>query len=424
MKRVLAMCAVVCLLLGLWACGNETANPTDTQTTGGPQEDKLTVTLYHDLNTKTGAILENRLAAFTQNNPHIRVELKKCDGQLTGEEAGGIVLCDKGDVAQYRQAGWVMDLASLVTEEQLADYQMFYAVDPAELYSLPVMFSSLVLYYNRSFFDVNDIPVPFSWEEVEETCQKIKKLDPDATPLMCDAGADLFLSVCYQQDVAITDEAGTGYLFDTEKAQDFVKRLNSWSQKGWLSAQTQSGEVLQQWSSGNGYMVIGSSADALRYRAEKEGDTYLFELGVAHMPQSLDAAAGVAIRSLELCVLKTDDEQLQAASWQLAQYMSADTAFQADFPRAAGYLPAVMSAEADAGYNAFLDSADGGDNVAAQAAMTCLEQQYAFAVLPVSDPVRQQLDALVGKCLGLSGDNVDAQITEAFREAVKNCENS
>ena len=76
-------------------------------------------------------------------------------------------------------------------------------------------------------------------------------------------------------------------------------------------------------------------------------------------------------------------------------------------------------------YADFLAQADGGDYVAALSAKVCLEQADAYYTSPAfvgSSTARDQVAALLSKCLTLTGDDVDAQIEAAFEEAIEECE--
>ena len=480
MKRFFAILTVLCLVMGMFAaCGgnSQTADPTGTQASsptgeqegtqpsaGGetegtqpvegttpsesvpdeskpeeskpeeskpeeskPEEskpeqtrpadpNKLTLTLYHNLNTKSAALLNSRLAGFTEKNPDIQVVLKDCGGKLKGDETGGVLLCNTGLVAQYGQSGAILRLDTMadpLTQEQLNDYQNFHNVGSGQMYSLPVMRSGLVVYYNNSFFDVNGISVPYTWEQMETVCKKIKELDPDATPLLCDAGADLFLSMCSQMGVSAGD-------FDNAKIQSFMKTLNDWSQKGYLLSTTKSSAVNQTWQSGKAYMVIADSTAAAKYRPEKSGDAFVFELGVAHLPKFNSGSAGVAVQGWDACVLKTEDENLQKAAWLLVKYLSADTEFQREFPKGAGYCPVLISAETADSYLAYLRQGNGSEQVTALAARVFLEQQYAYVDHKASASARTAMGSLMDKCLGFTG-SADSQIAAAVKEAANAC---
>ena len=92
---------------------------------------------------------------------------------------------------------------------------------------------------------------------------------------------------------------------------------------------------------------------------------------------------------------------------------------------ASGYVPVLKSVSENPVYAEFINSADGGNFVSALAAKVCLAQADAYYTSPAfngSSEARDQVGALLTKCLALTGDNVDAQIATAFEDAVAECE--
>jgi hypothetical protein len=92
---------------------------------------------------------------------------------------------------------------------------------------------------------------------------------------------------------------------------------------------------------------------------------------------------------------------------------------------ASGYVPVLKSVSENEAYAAFIDSADGGNFISALSAKVCLAQADAYYTSPAfngSSEARDQVGALLTKCLALTGDNVDAQIADAFADAVAECE--
>ena len=89
---------------------------------------------------------------------------------------------------------------------------------------------------------------------------------------------------------------------------------------------------------------------------------------------------------------------------------------------ASGYVPVIKSVAENEVYSEFLASADGGDYVTALSAKVCLEQEDAYYTSPAfngSSTARDQVGALLPKCLTLTDDN---QIRKAFQEALDECE--
>ncbi len=111
-------------------------------------------------------------------------------------------------------------------------------------------------------------------------------------------------------------------------------------------------------------------------------------------------------------------------AWLFVKYLITNTQFQAEFSRTSGYVPVLGSVMQDEVYKDFLDSADGGDFIAALTAKVCVEQSYAYYTSPAfvgSSSARDEVNALLVKCLGLKGTDLDDQIDKAFKEAIENC---
>ena len=104
------------------------------------------------------------------------------------------------------------------------------------MYSLPYRTDYDVLYYNKTFFDENKIPVPATWEEMEQVCRRIKELDPDSVPLGYYSENNLLINYCYQ--------TGSDYLsadgdvaFNNVQNRDFLRKLRQWREEGLLLAE-------------------------------------------------------------------------------------------------------------------------------------------------------------------------------------------
>ena len=92
---------------------------------------------------------------------------------------------------------------------------------------------------------------------------------------------------------------------------------------------------------------------------------------------------------------------------------------------ASGYVPVLKSVSENPVYAEFINSADGGNFVSALSAKVCLAQANAYYTSPAfngSSEARDQVGALLTKCLIMVGDDIDAQIAEAFADAVAECE--
>ncbi len=100
-------------------------------------------------------------------------------------------------------------------------------------------------------------------------------------------------------------------------------------------------------------------------------------------------------------------------------------AFQAEFALASGYVPVLKSVAEHPIYAENLANADGYDYITSLAAKVCMEQADYYYTSPAfngSSEARDQVGALLSKCLTMTGDDIDAQIAAAFADAIDECE--
>ena len=113
------------------------------------------------------------------------------------------------------------------------------------------------------------------------------------------------------------------------------------------------------------------------------------------------------------------------ASWLFVKFLTTNVGVQAEFSEASGYVPVIKSVADNEIYADFLANANGGSNISALSAKVCLAQEKAYYTSPAfngSSEARDQVGALMSKCLALTSGDIDAQIAEAFEDAVAECE--
>lgn len=411
MKRIFACLTLLCLALGLLsACARQEQTPTGTQ----PAADGGQVILYHTLDRKQEAYLSGLLA----EKGSASVQLMPWDGQSQGK-APGLLLCSVDDAQQYRREGSLQELTQLATHESMGltqaqqqAYDGYCFAGTEELYSLPVMRCGLMLFYNRSYFEIHGIPLPDTWERLEQTCRLLKEQDPDCVPLINGAGADLLLTLCRQEQIAVTDGAGKLSCLEDPQTAALLQELAAWSEKGWLVQKSSAEEAVQTWKLGSSYMAIAPADAAAGFAAEQIDGVYPYELGIALLPQRADHVAGVAAQGLELGILKSDDTAFLEAAWQVAKQLSCEASVQAVLPGALGGIPVLNTAGMEPDYQAYIANADGGANADRLAVKTGYEQRVIYFTAPITARERQRLDKLVQTCLG-GGADIAAAIAAA-----------
>ena len=455
-KRIVAAALLVVMLMGMLAgCGGKTEVTTSGNFVvpeGGYDGSAVTVTFYNTMGTNLTPVLEAHIAEFNKLYPNITVESVNVGGyddvrdqistEITVGNQPNIAYCYPDHVAMYNLAQAVTTLDSLIddpelglTAEQKADFIEGYYNEGKQfgdglMYTLPLSKSTEVLYYNKTFFDANNISVPTTWDELEAVCAKIKEIDPNSIPLGYDSESNWFITMCEQYGSPYTSATGDHFLFDTEQNHAFIKEFNEWFQKGYLTTQ----EIYGNYTSGlftsqtgiRSYMSIGSSAGATHQRpAADASGNYPFEVGIATIPQVNAENPKVISQGPSLCIFQKENPQEVIASWLFVKYLTTNVQFQAEFSIASGYVPVLKSVAEEPAYAEFINNADGGNFISALSAKVCLAQADAYYTSPAfngSSEARDQVGALLTKCLALKGDNVDAQIAEAFAVAIEECE--
>ena len=486
-KRIVAALLLVAMLMSLLAaCGGNTT-PVEPTTGGAPVQggeeapqtvgnfavpeggydgSAVTITFYNTMGANLSSVLELYIAEFNKLYPNITIVSTNVGGyddvrdQISTEIGEGnqpnMAYCYPDHVAMYNLAKAVTTLDELIesnievaradgtteiiglTEEQKADFIEGYYNEGKEfgdglMYSMPLSKSTEVLYYNKTFFEENNLTVPTTWEEVEAVCAQIKAIDPMSIPLGYDSEANWFITMCEQYGSPYTSATGDHFLFDNETNHAFVKMFNDWYQKGYLTTQTLYGAYTSglftnmDANSPRSYMSIGSSAGATYQRPKAVDGAYPFEVGIATIPQVDASNPKVISQGPSICIFQKENPQEVVASWLFLKYLTTTVEFQAEFSIASGYVPVLKSVGEHPVYAQHIANADGGNNISALSAKVCLEQANAYYTSPAfngSSTARDEVGTLMSKCLTLPTNNLDAAIADAFADAVDECEYS
>ena len=469
-KRIVALFLLVVMAVSVFAgCGNGKTQKGEVNfkvpAEGFDTTTPITITFMNTMGSNLVTVLEAYIAEFEAMYPNINVESVNGGGYddvrdsiVTEITVGGqpnIAYCYPDHVALYNLADAVATLDDLIeseitvtradgtteiiglTKEQKADFIEGYYNEGANfgdglMYTMPFSKSTEVLYYNKTFFEANNLSVPTTWDELEALCAQIKTIDPDSIPLGYDSEANWFINMTEQYKSPYTSATGDHFLFDNEQNRAFIKKFNEWYAKGYLTTQTLYGAYTSGlFVSTNGvesYMSIGSSAGATHQRPAANPDgSYPFEVGITSIPQVDANNKKVISQGPSVCIFKKENPQEVIASWLFVKFLTTSVDFQAEFSMASGYVPVLKSVGENEAYADFLAGANGTTHIAALSAKVCLEQADAYYTSPAfngSSAARDQVGALLTKCLTMKGDDIDAQIKAAFEDAVDECEYS
>ena len=468
MKKIVAILLLVTMLLGIGlmsGCNKQNAVLASDFVIpeGGYDGSAVTINFYHTMGEPLRAVLDAFIAEFNKLYPNITVKHEQVGGyedvrdqiktELTVGNQPNIAYCYPDHVALYNVAKAVVTLDDLIasdititredgttetlglTAEQQADFIEGYYNEGKEfgddkMYTLPFSKSTEVLYYNKTFFEANNLTVPTTWDEMEEVCKKIKEIDPTSIPLGYDSESNWFITMCEQLGTDYTSATGEHYLFDNAENKAFVKRFREWYQKEYVTTQ----EIYGAYTSGlftattgqRSYMSIGSSAGAKHQRpAANDKGEYPFEVGITTIPQVDANNPKVISQGPSVCIFKDANPQEVVASWLFVKFLTTNVNFQAAFSDASGYVPVLKSVADHPTYKDKMAKADGYDNIAYLSAKICMEQNNAYYTSPAfngSADARDEVGTLIQAAFTKDdGGNLDALIDEAFQTAINNC---
>ena len=475
-KRLIAMALMVAMLVGVVAmsgcsaAGGKKDNAPVTAYVipegGFDVNSEVTITFTHTMGAKLQEVLNTYIAEFNKIYPNITIEhvsaggWSDINGQINTEIAGGtqpnIAYCYPDHVAMYNIAKSVVVLDNLITSdmpvgdtgeiigltaEQKADFiESYYneglAYGDNQMYTMPLNKSTEVLYYDKTFFEENNLSVPTTWEEMWDVCEKILAIDPNCYPLGYDAEDNWFITLCEQMGTGYTTASSEDhYLFNNAENKAFVKELREMYQKGYFTTQELYGSYTsslftnQDPTVARSYMCVGSSGGASYQMSNSDtGDgTFAFEVGVAPIPQYDNNNRKVISQGPSLCILKganTTDQQI-LASWLFTKFLCTNVDFQAEFSMTSGYMPVLKSVVENENYAAWLGKANGYEQLVATCVKVGIEGRDDYFVSPAfngSSTARQQVGSLLIKCLSAQTDDVDGLIDRAFEDAIDECE--
>ena len=229
MKKIVALLLALTMLLSMGLLAGCESNPTgNTGNTGNstgnfeiPAEGfdttkEITISFYNTMGSNLRTVLDAYIEQFNEMFPNVTIEVTQVGGyddvrdqintELTVGNQPNIAYCYPDHVAMYNLTGKVVVLDDLInstvevthadgttevlglTQAQIDDFIAGYYEEGKQfgdglMYTLPMSKSTEVLYYNKTFFEENNLTVPSTWEELEALCKQIKEIDPTSIPL-------------------------------------------------------------------------------------------------------------------------------------------------------------------------------------------------------------------------------------------------
>ena len=395
---------------------------------GGYDGSEVTIKFYHTMGAYQREILNYYIEEFNKIYPNIHIVHEQVGGyndvrnQISTEimvnNEPNLAFCREEDVALYNLSGVVAHLDKLIDSEESdgnggilgltssqKDEFIYGFLDAGRrfgdglLYTLPISKSTDILYFNKDFFEENNLTVPDHWfsfdntdtTSVEYVIEKIKEIDPDCFPLAIDSEQNLLFNLCSQMGTGyLSTDPNDHYSLNNPYTKAVMKILNDWYKKGYIITQSLYGSYVSSLftntdsSRPRSYMAIASSASATHMRPYKDENGYPFEVGTSIYPQISYLYTRATYQGPSLCIFKKDNPQEVIASWLFAKFLATDVNFQSEYSMASGYMPVISSATYTEVYRQFFwNLADGYDYIMARAMQTAIIDQFMY-VTPVA----------------------------------------
>ncbi len=421
-------------------------------------QSEITVTFWNTMGDNLQSTLNEAIDGFRQYYPNVHVESTQIGGyddvksQIITEMGTGnypsLAYCYDDHVAAYNEAEITVPLNDLMSNAKygFGGSEVEYSIQESDIiegfrtskdtfgdgniYTLPFLRSTEVLYYNETFFKEHELKVPETWEELWQTCAEIKEIDPNSTPLGYDSEANFFITLCeaygYDYTTANSDTVEGHFIFDNDNTNEMIKQLRQYYDLGYFTTQ----KLYNAYTSGlftsttdnKCYMCIGSSAGATyQYSAS-------FTANIAKLPQAEGKKAAAISQGPSLVFFNKGDDQEILAAWLFAQYLLTPE-IQASFALISGYMPVTTPATLVDAYVAEMAKA-GTDSKTALATLsitTALSQRDSYFTSDVfvgSSDARDQVGSLIASVLAdktITKDNMAEKIKQYFVDAVDKC---
>lgn len=375
----------------LAGCGKSGVDYNDDYNVVAYDGSKVTVTFYHTMGQKLKDILDAYIKEFNELYPNITVEhssptndydvlRKNISDGLSNSKAPSMAFCYPDHVALYNTFKAVVPLDGLVesdleftngkgekttmgfTDEEVNSfYEAFYnegkSYGDGKMYTLPYLKSTEVLYYNKTYFDENNLQPPKTWDEMWTLCAQIKEIsnnDSKVVPLGYDSEANWFITMTEQRKTPYTSFDSPKFLFNTEENRAFVAELKEYYNKGYFTTRALNGNTYTSKLFNEGskkdtlrcYMCIGSTGGSSYQAPTPVGGKDPFEVGVAMIPQETTNTADYKVlqQGPSICLFKQSNPQEVAASWLLAKFLTTSIGYQVESSLANGYTPVIKTA--------------------------------------------------------------------------------
>jgi multiple sugar transport system substrate-binding protein len=213
-----------------------------------------------------------------------------------------------------------------------------------KFYSLPCNKSTEVLYYNKTFFEANELTVPTTWDELKDVSMAATEI-LGAPAFGYDSLQNLFITWTQQAGGQYTNSDGE-VLFDSAEAREALQYFVDGVDGGYFRSAGEDNYMSGPFNDQAAVMFIGSTSGS----AYVGSDEFVWDS--AQVP--FGKVKKVIQQGSNMFMLKSTPEE-QLATFEFMKYITS-TEITAYWAMNTGYLPVRTSARESADYVAFVES--------------------------------------------------------------------
>jgi len=379
----------------------------------------LEIHFWHAMGGGLGETLEEVCAMFNESNEYGITVVPTYQGGYSDAHAKIMAALQAGEspnmgqaygnnIIIYTQSEQIVQLDDYIFDKQhgvedwediLEGYRVENSSYPdGKFYSLPCNKSTEVLYYNKTFFDENNLEVPTTWDELASVSMAATEI-LGVPAFGYDSMQNLFITWTQQAGGQYTNAEGD-VLFDSPEAREALQFFVDGVEGGYFRSAGEDRYMSGPFNDQNAVMFIGSTSGS----AYVGSDT--FEWDSAQVPFGKEKK--VIQQGSNMFMFKSTPEE-ELATFEFMKYLMSPE-ITVYWAMNTGYLPVRSSARESAEYIEFVES---GVNPTKVTGTSYESDWYIFdPIFPTSYDYRVAVGTAVEEAIG-GIKTVDEAITDA-----------
>ncbi len=354
-KKLLLLAIAIVLVVSLFAgCEKKPA-----------VAENVEIHFWHAMGGGLGETLEEVCAMFNETNEYGITVIPTYQGGYSDLHAKVVAALQAGEAPHMAQAYGnniiiYMDSDQVVQldeyifdknhgvedwEDILEGYRIENSSYPdGHFYSLPCNKSTEVLYYNKTFFEANNLSVPTTWEELKDVSMKASEV-LGAPAFGYDSLQNLFITWVQQAGGQYTNSDGE-ILFNSPEAREALQYFVDGVDGGYFRSAGEDQYMSGPFNDQNAVMFIGSTSGSAYVGSDE------FEWDSAQVPFGKEKK--VIQQGSNMFMLQSTPEE-QLATFEFMKFMMSPD-ITVYWAMNTGYLPVRYSARESEEYIAFVES--------------------------------------------------------------------